>query len=929
MLISCTTAKETINQDYTGDVHREVAEIIIKMPVSSPVVQAHLNEQLIETGRAGIRVLAGLLTVPGTGDDTYARYALSSLSSYVSRPGAESEREEFENAVLSELRGNYSAEAKTFLIQQLELTGSNRSVPVLEEFLSHERLFNPSLDLLVTLDSPQSVQAIQEALPNAEGARRIAIIKALGELQDSAAAEAIMAFASAEQWPLKRVSLYALANIGNPVAADLFSEVVDATGDDHQSEVFSFYLTYAERLASEGYPAESAEINYRILNGNYPENIKSSALSSLFQTEGDQMLDQLIDLGIASGPTLSAVALSRAGSIEGRMATDALAASLNGAPTERQADVIRLLGKRGDQSASSVIVPYLEDSSGNVRVAAAEALYRLGGRDHLPVIIQALNRAGDEEERNSVEAILLQMPTQELINESVNALPAAAETAKPALIRILAVRGSAENLQLIVQQADSENKDVRLEVYYALQLLGGSEDLAVLTGYLSPGQSDDEITAIQQAFVEIVNRSGVVEERNAMMNRILSVSTDNQKSLILATLPEIEGVGASHATGELNHSDESIRSAAMLALAVWRDPSVLPDLLDAAAVASNSARLKIYEGYVRLVNSSTYPNEVKVKLLHDLAGTTSSAQQKAEIVDSFSEAEDLVALEAASSFFYSDDEVVSERALDIASGILASSYESDAIALTISNAVLAVLDQPARSRLLEKLEHQAIVAADENTSRSNGSDSMKVADRPVYGQLFNGRNLDGWEPVGQNPDSWGVENGVLFTDGVGSGWLSTKSKYDDFIIELEFRVPEGGNSGVFIRAPREGNPAYAGMEIQILDDYADRYSDLEPYQYTGSIYNVKAPSKRVTKPAGEWQSMVIRAEGPEIQVTLNDELILNADLINHMELVEGHPGLVRRNGYIGLQNHSSRVDFRNIYILEISVMKDSDTQAHD
>lgn len=192
-----------------------------------------------------------------------------------------------------------------------------------------------------------------------------------------------------------------------------------------------------------------------------------------------------------------------------------------------------------------------------------------------------------------------------------------------------------------------------------------------------------------------------------------------------------------------------------------------------------------------------------------------------------------------------------------------------------------------------------------------------LTDPPVYGRLFNGTDLDGWEPVGLNPDSWGVENGLLYTDGAGSGWLSTVAQYDDFIFELEFRVPDGGNSGVFIRAPREGNPAFAGLEIQILDDYAERYSDLKPYQYSGSIYNVKAPSKRVTKPAGEWQSMVIRADGPHIQVTINGEMILSTSLSNHMELVEDHPGLVRRKGYIGLQNHSSRVEFRNIFIHEI------------
>lgn len=212
-----------------------------------------------------------------------------------------------------------------------------------------------------------------------------------------------------------------------------------------------------------------------------------------------------------------------------------------------------------------------------------------------------------------------------------------------------------------------------------------------------------------------------------------------------------------------------------------------------------------------------------------------------------------------------------------------------------------------------------LISCETSNETTNKNNTLKDThtDSPVYGQIFNGRNLDGWEPVGQNPDSWGVENGLLYTDGVGSGWLSTTAQYDDFILELEFQVPEEGNSGVFIRAPREGNPAYGGMEIQILDDYAERYSELKPFQYTGSIYNIKAPSKKVTRKAGEWQSMAIRADGTEIRVTLNGEQIVNVDLNDHLDQVEEQPGIVKKNGYIGLQNHSSRVYFRNISIYKI------------
>jgi hypothetical protein len=174
--------------------------------------------------------------------------------------------------------------------------------------------------------------------------------------------------------------------------------------------------------------------------------------------------------------------------------------------------------------------------------------------------------------------------------------------------------------------------------------------------------------------------------------------------------------------------------------------------------------------------------------------------------------------------------------------------------------------------------------------------------------------LVGWQQIGGQPGSWKCEEGVLYTDGGGGGWLSTVREYEDFVLSLEFRVPAGGNSGVFVRAPHEGDPAYQGMEIQILDDGAERYAQLRPDQYTGSIYGVQAPSERASKPAGQWQKMVVLCSGPLVKVVLNGTRIVETNVDFYPYKFEGHPGLQRRGGYIGLQNHGSRIEFRNIQI---------------
>ncbi len=193
--------------------------------------------------------------------------------------------------------------------------------------------------------------------------------------------------------------------------------------------------------------------------------------------------------------------------------------------------------------------------------------------------------------------------------------------------------------------------------------------------------------------------------------------------------------------------------------------------------------------------------------------------------------------------------------------------------------------------------------------------------------LFNGKDLDGWEATGK-AEQWAAEDGMIVVKGGGGGWLFTKGTYENFDLMLEFKLPEMGNSGVALRAPRKkGDPAYEGMEIRLLDDrnYLDekKYKGLQQWQRTGSIYGVVPPSKDATKPAGEWNTMRIVAQGPKIKIILNGETIVDANLEDHKDRTEkqegkpAHPGILRAHGHIGLQSHDGRVEFKNIKLKKL------------
>lgn len=185
--------------------------------------------------------------------------------------------------------------------------------------------------------------------------------------------------------------------------------------------------------------------------------------------------------------------------------------------------------------------------------------------------------------------------------------------------------------------------------------------------------------------------------------------------------------------------------------------------------------------------------------------------------------------------------------------------------------------------------------------------------------LFNGENLEGW--VG-DVDGYVVKDGKIICDPKTGGNLYTEKQYANFVIRFDFKLPPGANNGLGIRAPLSGNTAYQGMELQILDDTADRYKDLEPYQYHGSLYGLVAAKRGHLKPVGEWNSQEVRLQGDQLEVILNGETILKADLekVRSEPTLDGkeHPGLNNKTGHIGFLGHGSAVEFRNLRIKELA-----------
>lgn len=210
-----------------------------------------------------------------------------------------------------------------------------------------------------------------------------------------------------------------------------------------------------------------------------------------------------------------------------------------------------------------------------------------------------------------------------------------------------------------------------------------------------------------------------------------------------------------------------------------------------------------------------------------------------------------------------------------------------------------------------------------STPLLNAAELSPAEQQAGFVPIFDGESLTGWTNA---LDGYSVEDEAITCIAERGGNLFTESVYSDFVLRFEFRLPAGGNNGVGLRVPSEGHPSRDGMEIQVLDSTAERYANLNPYQYHGSVYGIIPAKRGYLKQVGAWNEQEIRLSGSHITVVLNGEVIVDGDL--HEATANGapdghdHPGAQREDGHLVLCGHGSNVQFRNMRIREITTDTD-------
>lgn len=1080
--------------------------VVDRFPAQNSAERQDLTSQLMALGPEGILEVCRLLVPPGTGDDTDARYALSALTTFVSQRGAEKERLVYAKTLTKALEQESDRDIQAFLIRQLQLIGKRESIKPLRRYLGDNRLCEPAARALLAIGSPQAEKALLKALKSAAGANKITIVKALGELKVEEAAKKILPLAADENDELRQVALFALANIGDPLAGNALGALSLGALSYERTRAPALYLLYARRLSERGHKAQVSGICRRLIaNYTAPQesHIACSALTLLVDTLGENAFADLLQAMDARDPDLRARALELAGRVPGEQATARWIERLETAPPEVQVQIVAMLGRRDDPSALPVLREKLKSPHKAVKLASIPAAARLGGEEVFFDLLSLL-RTEQTDEVAVVKQALMGFPSQPLlIPETVKILDRVPIPSRVALMEILSERHAKEHREIFFAGAESENPEIRQAALKGLADLTGPQDLDRLIKMLLETGSSQNVRLIQNAIVNAANQLEERDERAGSLIAALDQAEEDKQPDLLRPLSRIGGQEALEAVIAKTKSDNlQVKTTAVSVLADWPDFEAAEEL---SRIWQNTESPKYLlvavRGYVRLVHESGMTPEAKLDRYKEVLGRVSYPAPKAIVLGPLGAVPSVEAFKIAAAFLevpelrsqaagavarlaFSDipidrefsrpqlltlfqktarhvENAYSRQRMDERIGVMLR--EEDFAPLfngkDLSGWKGLVADPVKRARMtppeMDKAQKMAdesmrvhwkvedgilvfdgrgeslctekdymdfelyvdwkieeggdsgiylrgspqvqiwgpdqspdgsgglynnqknpskpLVRADNpvgewNTFliRMNGErvtvylNGILVADdvvmenywerdRPIYpvGQielqahstplyfrnvyirkipgeedfvpLFNGKDLAGW--IGDK-EGYGVEDGkIVVNPDRGSGNLYTEKEYDDFILRFQFKLTPGANNGLGIRAPLEGDAAYSGMELQILDNTAEKYKDLAPYQYHGSIYGVVPARRGHLKQVGEWNEQEVIADGRRITVRLNGATIVNADIdaAGTPQTMDGrdHPGLKREKGHIGFLGHGSRVEFRNIRIKEL------------
>lgn len=904
------------SRDDTRTITTKIADLLNRFPAENKQGLETAMKGMEELGRDGITEM--ILMYKEGANNEKLEYALAGFAFYASHP----ERDQLARMAVQAYgrsldKLDYS-EAKDFVIRQFKWIGKEDATPYVEAFLHDDRLSATASRTLATIGSSSAEQALILALKTSENDRKkMNFIEALGDFRSQYAVEEITPYLHAESDDLRKVAIYALANIGDPTSAKALRNAAESANYTYEpTNAASMYLRYLDRLGEQGHKKQALKLLKNLdkkVNVEEHYHTKAGVLDLMVKMNPKQAQPLLQKAAVSEEFRYRGAALSY---LEDDMVLTAMEdwkKTLERANPESQAAIIRRLGEIKNEKIAEMVIPYLKSNTKEVQHAAISSVVLSGDELALEELL-ALVDGADEETLEILKTALQTMPGKNVTVEIAKTIPSVNDNAKTVLISVLASRAAENEIDVVFEAVNSNTNAVKSAALSGLGQMAGPGHLDRLVGLLKSESQEENLIKIQAAIITANNLKNDKQHQTQWALKLLP-QLDKEKQLYVYEV--LSSTGGKTALENLRkiyrEGNDRQQTAVVKALNNTKDPGAVEVLLDIARTTQNTShKEEALKGYIQLIPATDKQPEGKVLMLRDALDLSTSKDVKNEALRQLGNYPTFQALIVAGAYQkIPDHQQVAARA--------------------VMNIVLEnedIFGDEVREIVKETIE---VISGQDSqyykTSLQKHLDEMTEG-KGLY-PLFNGKNLDGWKGVFSNPikraemnertltreqakadetmkKGWKVEDGLLIFTGEGEN-IATEKEYGDFEMFVDWKITENGDAGVYLR----GTP-----QVQIWDTAR---TDVGAEVGSGGLYNNEThpskPLKVADNPVGEWNTFHIKMQGEKVTVYLNGELVVDeVTLENFWD--RSQP--IFPTGEIELQAHGTYVAYRDIYIRELS-----------
>ncbi len=892
-----------------------IADALAQFPAENQKQYNSLLTDLTSTGEEGLLSLIGHLNPPGKDNNAAAEYAISGWTHFVANDPAK--RTVAAGAYEKALQQPFDAEIKAFILRQLGKIGNDNTISSLTGFLNDERLSDPAAQALVSIRSGKAAQALLTALTTASSPEiKRHLVNALGETGYSPAEPALLTLlAQNSQDNNDRKVLYtALANTGTKQSVKALRTAAQEAGYAYtKDDATGAYVTLIARLASTDPKTAQKEASQLLKNAEKVnrQDLKTAATRILLSLPaGDK--NAILKAALKDGDIAYLTTVLNAYPYEkDTKAGELIVKELNSQPSSgKQTAILYWLGQHAVTNALPAITAHLYASDKMVQKAAVRSLANIGTPEALTALGGLLT--SDEQQTIGLAKQVLSEHTGDISYTLASMFDKSSTAGQIAALQLIAGRKMESQYNLVYNQLFKDNPTIKPEAARTLQHVVTDRNLNDL--FLLLEQSDAAYTPdIQQALNAALSYLPaqqqwqlVTEKMNSSPNKHLyySALANSRSQQALQQLIEAQ----KNETG-------ATKQAALQALQQWPSFDVVYPLLDIARTGKDAEETgAVVQAIVQKVASSDKTGAVKYLFLREAMQFATNDTQKNAILRLLPNTGMYQAMLFAAPFM--DRPALSESAAQAVMNLAINNPSfSGKITTDLLNKAGKTLNNPDAD-----YQRQSIQKYLSEHPQEGG-----------YVSLFNGRNLEGWKGLVENPlkraqmstreltnaqvkadkqmaADWKVEDGLIVFDGKGFDNLCTAKQYGDFDMVIDWKLYPGAepDAGIYLR----GTP-----QVQIWDTAR---VNVGAQVGSGGLYNNQTHPSKPLKVAdlkvGEWNTFRIRMVGDRVSVWLNGELVTdNVILENYWDRNQS----IFPMEQIELQAHGSKVAYRDIYLREL------------